>query len=155
MAEKTVVRLLENRIQTIVIEPKRLGEETARWISLGNCLHKTAMITGLGSVLTGILWPEKPTTQCCLATVSALSNGIHVLSWQMDECSQYKVETEHDLIAAKCVPLDDLERPVVLTRRLASEVRRNNILQTAISLIALAFTAFRIYKSYRLTALCA
>jgi len=148
-------RALENRMQTIVIEPKRLGEETARWISIGNCLNKTAVVTGFGSILTGILWPDKRSTQYCLATISALSNGIHVLSWQMDECSHYKVETDPNRVAANCVPLADLEKPVVLTRRLSSEVRRNNILQTAISLIALAFTAFKIFKSYKLTTICA
>ena len=142
-------------MQTIVIEPKRLGEETARWISIGNCLNKTAVVTGFGSILTGILCPDRRSTQYCLATISALTNGIHVLSWQMDECSHYRVETDPNKIEAKCVPLIDLEKPVVLTRRLSSEIKRNNILQTAISLIALAFTAFRLYKSFKLSKIIA
>jgi len=144
-------RALENGIQTIVIEAHRLGEETARWISIGNCLHKTAVVTGIGSILTGIIWPEKRSTQCCLTGISLLTNGIHLLSWQTDECSHYRVETDPQKIATTCAQLTDFDKPVVLTRRTARHMRRHNIFQTAISLIALAFTAFKLYKSFKLT----
>lgn len=46
-------RALEAGCQMIIIEPSRLGDETARWISVGNCLHKTAVIAGIGSIFTG------------------------------------------------------------------------------------------------------
>ncbi|CAG2162215.1 unnamed protein product [Oppiella nova] len=144
-------RALENGIQTIVIEAHRLGEETARWISIGNCLNKTSVVTGIGSILAGIIWPEKRSTQCCLTGVSLLTNGIHYLSWQMDECEHYRVETDVHKIAANCAHLEDFDKPVVLTRREAHEMKRNHIFQTAISLIALAFTAFKLYKSFKLT----
>lgn len=39
--------------EVIVIEPTQLGDETARWISVGNCLHKTAVGSGLGAIVTG------------------------------------------------------------------------------------------------------
>ncbi|CAG2111689.1 unnamed protein product, partial [Medioppia subpectinata] len=137
-------RALENGIQTIVIEAHRLGEETARWISIGNCLHKTAVMTGIGSILTGIIWPEKRSTQCCLTGISLLTNGIHFLSWQMDECSHYRVETDARKVADTCAHWPTFDKPVVLTKRTAHEMRRNHIFQTAISLIALAFTAFKL-----------
>ncbi|XP_054160432.1 transmembrane protein 11 homolog, mitochondrial-like [Oppia nitens] len=141
-------RALENRMQTIVIEGRRLGEETARWISIGNCLYNTSILTGIGSIITGILWPDKRTTQCCLTGISLFTNGIHVLSWQMDECYHYRVENDPNSIP---VPLADFDQPVVLTRRPYNQIKRDNIFQTAISLIALAFTAFKIYKSFNLT----
>lgn len=54
-------RALEAGSSLIVVEPSRLGDETARWIAVGNCLHKTAVITGLGAIIAGILfildWP--------------------------------------------------------------------------------------------------
>lgn len=37
----------------IIIEPTQLGEETARWIFVGNCLHKIAVISGLGAIAAG------------------------------------------------------------------------------------------------------
>ena len=51
--ELELERALEACIQTIVIEPTTLGDETARWISVGNCLHKTAVLAGFGSIMTG------------------------------------------------------------------------------------------------------
>lgn len=46
-------RALDACCSIIVIEPTHLGDETARWISVGNCLHKTAVLSGLGSVVSG------------------------------------------------------------------------------------------------------
>ena len=51
--ELELERALEASVPVIVIEPVRLGDETARWIAVGNCLHKTAVIAGLGTVITG------------------------------------------------------------------------------------------------------
>lgn len=47
-------RALDAGRNVIVIEPKDLGEETARWIAAGNYLQKTAVFTGLGAIFTGI-----------------------------------------------------------------------------------------------------
>lgn len=37
----------------IIIEPTRLADETGRWITVGNCLHKTSMVAGLASICSG------------------------------------------------------------------------------------------------------
>ena len=47
-------RCLEAAPSTIVIEPAALGDETARWIAVGNCLHKTAVLSGIGTLFAGI-----------------------------------------------------------------------------------------------------
>lgn len=46
-------RALDASCAVIVIEPTQLGDETAHWISVGNCLHKTAVISGLGAIISG------------------------------------------------------------------------------------------------------
>lgn len=46
-------KALDAGCTVIVIEPTQLGEETSRWISVGNCLHKTAVLTGIGAITTG------------------------------------------------------------------------------------------------------
>ena len=51
--ELELERALDAAVPVIVIEPTRLGDETARWIAVGNCLHKTAVLTGLGSICSG------------------------------------------------------------------------------------------------------
>lgn len=48
--EQELERALDARCRIIVIEPNRLGDETARWIKVGNCLHKTAVLSGVSSV---------------------------------------------------------------------------------------------------------
>jgi len=49
-------KYLEAGYETIVIEPFALGDETSRWIKVGNFLHKTAVITGICTVLSGTKW---------------------------------------------------------------------------------------------------
>ena len=39
--------------RTIVIEPTQLGEDTARWITIGDLFHKTALLSGFGSFAIG------------------------------------------------------------------------------------------------------
>lgn len=46
-------RALDAGCEVIVIEPTQLGDETARWISVGNCLHKTAVISGVSAIVAG------------------------------------------------------------------------------------------------------
>lgn len=47
-------KALDSCCSYIVIEPSQLGDETARWISFGNYLHKTAVISGLASIISGV-----------------------------------------------------------------------------------------------------
>ena len=48
-------RALQAGCHQIVIEPSKLGDETARWISVGNVLHKTSIVTGIGAFATGTI----------------------------------------------------------------------------------------------------
>lgn len=52
--EVELERALDAGYHTIIIEPTRLGDETGRWISVGNCLHKTAVLSGLGAIGFGL-----------------------------------------------------------------------------------------------------
>lgn len=47
-------RALEAGVSVIVIEPEPLGEETARWIYVGNLLHEVAVYSGLCSIASGL-----------------------------------------------------------------------------------------------------
>ncbi|RVE48174.1 hypothetical protein evm_007234 [Chilo suppressalis] len=48
--EMELERALEAGVRVIVIEPEPLGEETARWIYVGNLLHKISVYSGLCSI---------------------------------------------------------------------------------------------------------
>lgn len=52
---------LEAGCKTIVIEHVAIGEATSRWISIGNCLQKTALITGVGYIFSGRYLCCRPT----------------------------------------------------------------------------------------------
>lgn len=51
--EYELERALESECSLIVIEPSKLGDETSRWITVGNCLHKTAALSGAAAILAG------------------------------------------------------------------------------------------------------
>lgn len=52
--EMELERALEAGVSVIVIEPEPLGEETARWIYVGNLLHEVAVYSGLCSIASGL-----------------------------------------------------------------------------------------------------
>lgn len=54
--EQELEKALDLECQLIIIEPSKLGDETARWIAVGNCLHKTAALSGLAAIVTGIFY---------------------------------------------------------------------------------------------------
>lgn len=90
--EAELEKALVARINYIIVEPARLGDETARWITVGNCLHKTAVVSGLASIVTGSLWPDR--LAICAAPLCALSvfcTGLYTVSWNYDPCCQYQV----------------------------------------------------------------
>lgn len=53
--EYELEKALESECSLIIIEPSKLGDETSRWIAVGNCLHKTAALSGLAAIITGVL----------------------------------------------------------------------------------------------------
>lgn len=84
-------KALEAKVNYIIIEPQRLGDETGRWIAVGNCLHKTAVLAGLMSVASGITWPVRPMLYAPLCTISIVCTGLYTVSWNCDPCCQYQV----------------------------------------------------------------
>ena len=181
--ENELEHALDIGCQTIVIEPCRLGEETARWIMVGNTLLKASIITGIGSIASGLLFPNRPAAQFSLLTTSLIANTIHTLSWQSDICSAYRVERDPEIwsklvgqtkqfsdnvsLVTSTEYLNTLnnnssssqqqqqqqqakQTPVILSRRTDRAIRRSNLLKAAVSLLAFAFSVFRMFK----TSLC-
>ncbi|XP_075220394.1 transmembrane protein Pmi isoform X2 [Lycorma delicatula] len=139
-------RALEAGCEIIIIEPSRLGDETARWISVGNCLHKTAALSGIATIVTGLVWPDKPFTYTPLGIVSFFCTGIYDISWQFDPCCQYQVNKKTDILA-KLPVYSNLtsSSPVVLIRK--SDFRRK-LLHTCITLASTLFCVWKLYIVY-------
>ena len=130
-------------MEVIIIEPSKLGDETARWINVGNCLHKTAVLGGLGCLATGYVWPDQGLYYMPLGFVSVVCAGVYTVSWQFDPCCKYQVE--YDTKKLQRVPLHHLtsSSPVVLVRK---DDTRRKILHTSISTLATSFCAWKIYE---------
>lgn len=91
--ENELEKALEAKVKYIIIEPQRLGDETARWIRVGNCLHKTAVVSGLASIVCGAIMPERPVFSAPLCAISIFCTGLYTVSWNVDYCCQYQVST--------------------------------------------------------------
>ncbi|GFO41822.1 transmembrane protein 11, mitochondrial [Plakobranchus ocellatus] len=138
-------RALETQAGTIVVEPARLGEDTARWITCGNCLHKTAVLSGASCLICAGVWPEKGWLFLPLGFTSAVCAGVYAVSWQFDPCCKYQVE--YDLMKVPKLPLHSLTTttPVVLVRK--DDLRRK-VLQNVLALTAASVCFYKIYRWY-------
>lgn len=135
---------LEAKCNIIVIEPPKLGDETAKWIRVGNFLHKTAVLTGLGSLLSAGLWQEQCIVSCPMAICSVACTGIYTVSWQFDPCCKYQVE--HDPRRLSRLPLHTLasSTPVVLVRK---DDTRRKVLHCTVSALASLVSIWRLASS--------
>lgn len=183
--ETELEHAFEYGCSTIVIEPCRLGEETARWIFFGEYLNKYSIITGLGSIISILIWPEKLFIQCSLLSTALLAHSIHLISWQQDLSSNYRVERNPEQFFKKItsvldkseditdkeetesrknastgqpLPVNPYELilstssrkqrpPIILCRRSNYEIRRSNLINAAVSLLAIAFSLIRLVRS--------
>lgn len=204
---------------TIVIEPCRLGEQTARWIFFGEYLNKYSLITGLGSIISILIWPEKIFIQYSLLSTALLAHSMYFFSWQQDLSSNYRVEKNPEQFFKKITlsvnksednvslrtstneysvsPYPEMEEidteenntdkreiefqknissgqhrdqplaplpvnpyelilktssrkqkpPIILCRRNNNEIRRSNLINAAVSLLAIAFSLIRLVRS--------
>ncbi|KAL7296542.1 transmembrane protein 11 homolog, mitochondrial [Trichogramma pretiosum] len=143
--EYELEKALESECQLIVIEPSKLGDETSRWISVGNCLHKTSALSGILSIITGFIWNDRPYVCCSFGFSAAVACGLYTVSWQFDPCCQYQVETDtsklpHVEVLAVLGP----SSPTFLVRK---DDTRRRILHTTITALAMSISFWRIYQT--------
>nr|SVE86488.1 EOG090X0HTT [Daphnia similis]SVE87114.1 EOG090X0HTT [Daphnia similis]SVE88370.1 EOG090X0HTT [Daphnia similis] len=140
--ELELERALEAAVPVIVIEPVRLGDETARWIAVGNCLHKTAVLAGLGSVITGLFCDNRPYIYTPLGLLSLLCTGLYTASWQFDPCCKYQVEMDTKRLAKLPVNRLTTSSPIVLVRR---DDNKRKTLHCTICVTAASITLWKLY----------
>ncbi|XP_070515255.1 transmembrane protein 11 homolog, mitochondrial [Cardiocondyla obscurior] len=145
--EYELERALESECSLIVIEPSKLGDETSRWIAVGNCLHKTAALSGLAAIATGLLWGDRPYICGPLGFTSVITCGLYTVSWQFDPCCQYQVETDTSKLPhVELLAVLGPSSPTFLVRK---DDKRRRILHTTITLAALGITAWRVYQAFK------
>lgn len=85
-------RALDTKYKFIIIEPKRLAEETGRWITMGNIIHHTCVLSGLGAIGLAFIAPKRLWMSYSLCGVSIVVAGIYGICWNNDHCSKYQLE---------------------------------------------------------------
>ena len=141
--EQELERALEVQANMIVIEPSRLGDETARWITVGNCLHKTSVVSAVVSLVCIYSKPEKEHVILPFGFLSVICAGIYAISWQFDPCCKYQVE--HNISKLDKVPLHNLtsNTPVVLVRK---NDNARKFLHNLLAAVAGGYCAWTIYS---------
>ncbi|KAG2455426.1 TMM11 protein, partial [Polypterus senegalus] len=145
--EYELEQALEAQYKYIVIEPTRIGDETARWITVGNCLHKTAVLSGTACLLSPLSLSLEYSRYVALpaGALSVACAALYGISWQFDPCCKYQVE--YDTQKLSRLPLHTLtsSTPVVLVRK--DDIHRKRLHNT-IALAALAYCIKKIYELY-------
>ncbi|KAI5697838.1 hypothetical protein M8J76_015225 [Diaphorina citri] len=136
---------LDENYKIIIIEPSKLGDETTRWIAVGNWIHKVAVFSGLGSITVGFVCPTKPVLYLPLYVISLLSVGLYTISWQLDPCCKYKV-TDKSILTKFHIEQKQLSSPsstILLKTSIASTIWLHNI----VLITATGICAYKFYKS--------
>lgn len=145
--EYELEQALEAQYKYIVIEPTRIGDETARWITVGNCLHKTAVLAGTACLFTPLVLPADYSHYISLpaGVLSIACCTLYGISWQFDPCCKYQVE--YNAYKLSRLPLHTLtsSTPVVLVRK--DDLHRKRLHNT-IALAALVYCVKKIYELY-------
>ncbi|XP_044750956.1 transmembrane protein 11-A, mitochondrial [Coccinella septempunctata] len=140
-------KALHAKCSIIIIEPTPLGDETARWITFGNYIHKTAVLSGLASHLIGFFWPKSVILQGTFCTASILTTALYTASWQFDHCVKYQVERDRSRLARlPILGVLTTTTPVVLVRK---DDTRRKILHCTVSLTAAAFCIYKLYHTVK------
>ena len=131
----------------IIIEPTKIGDETARWIQVGNCLHKTAVISGFGCLACPLLLPRafKGPFSIFFGSISIFCASVYGVSWQFDPCCKYQVEYDTKKLAQLPVDLLTSSSPVVLVRQ---DDKYRKRLHNAVALSVLLYCGWKIYTSW-------
>lgn len=145
--EADLERALESQCGMIIIEPTKIGDETARWIQVGNCLHKTAVISGLGCLSCTLAVPRAFRGPLCiiLGSISIFSAAVYGVSWQFDPCCKYQVEYDTKKLAQLPVDLLTSSSPVVLVRQ---DDKYRKRLHNTVAFSVLMYFGWRIYTSW-------
>lgn len=130
----------------IIIEPTKLGDETGRWITVGNCLHKTSVATGIASIASSLIWQQRPAIFTSLGAVSILCTGLYTISWNTDPCVKYQVEKNQQTLL-KVSTESNISSPVVVL--VYKDNKKTKYIHRSVTILATAFCAWRLYDALK------
>ena len=117
--EEQLEDALEDEAIHIIIESKRIGDETTKWIQMGNFLHKSTVLTGFSCIVTGLTVSTKYNNYICIpfGVFSLSCASLYGVSWQYDPCCKYQIEQDPQTLASLQIENLTSSLVVVLKRR--------------------------------------
>ncbi|KRX28295.1 Phosphatidylinositol 4-kinase type 2-beta [Trichinella nelsoni] len=139
-------KALMEKCSYIVIEPTVLANQAKCSISIGNFLHRTAVLLGSATVIIVCYFPNLPIVWGTTYGTSVVSCALYWCGWSRDPCSHYQVETDKRKLEEmwKKNSLSFLINPVVL------RYQNDRPRRTFQMLIVVASTTFVVLKCFKL-----
>ncbi|KRZ54898.1 Phosphatidylinositol 4-kinase type 2-beta [Trichinella nativa] len=139
-------KALMEKCSYIVIEPTVLANQAKCSISIGNFLHRTAVLLGSATVIIVCYFPNLPIVWGTTCGTSVVSCALYWCGWSRDPCSHYQVETDKQKLEEmwKKNSLSFLINPVVL------RYQNDRPRRTFQMLIVVASTTFVVLKCFKL-----
>ncbi|XP_030618195.1 transmembrane protein 11, mitochondrial-like [Delphinapterus leucas] len=125
-----------------------ISEDFGRWITVGNCLHKTPVLADTACLFTLLAPPLDYSHYISLpaGVLSQASCTRYGISWQFDPCCRYLVE--YDAYRLSRLPLHTLTSSTLVVLVLKDDLHRKRLHNT----IALAALVYYVKKIYELCA---
>ncbi|XP_024602077.1 transmembrane protein 11, mitochondrial-like [Neophocaena asiaeorientalis asiaeorientalis] len=125
-----------------------LRKDFGRWITVGNCLHKTPVLADTACLFTLLAPPLDYSHYISLpaGVLSQASCTLYGISWQFDPCCKYLVE--YDAYRLSRLPLHTLTSSTLVVLVLKDDLHRKRLHNT----IALAALVYYVKKIYELCA---
>jgi len=146
--EEELETALESRCSVLIIEPEALGDEVSRWISVGNFVHKTAVLSGAAAFVLSLGFPAQVRVAAPVVLASALATALYNVSWQFDPASKFQPfsPSRHGAKLPQ-LPLHLLQspNPVVLVRR--NDYARK-ILHTSVTVVVSGLWLWNVCRKY-------
>lgn len=137
---------LEDKVQYIIIEPERIGNETTKWIQMGNFLHKAGVLSGLGCIISELTFPLRFKNTFCIpmGAISLSCITLYNISWQYDPCCKYQVEQDRQTLEK--LEIENLTSSVVVLTRRDDKYRKR--LHNIVGIFVTGMLSWKVYKFY-------
>ncbi|XP_065066308.1 transmembrane protein 11, mitochondrial-like [Rhopilema esculentum] len=145
--EEQLEDALDDKVPFIIIEPEQIGNETTKWIQMGNFLHKTGVLSGAGSLVVQLICPQKYKDYLCipLGVLSLSCITLYNVSWQFDPCCKYQVE--YDTSTLEKLQLEHLTSSSVVVLQRRDDIYRKR-LHNCLGILVVTLFSWKVYKWY-------
>lgn len=138
---------LDEGFSVVIVEPPGLGESCIRWIRVGNFLHKSAVLSALGTLIITPFIPRRVAffTTFPLGVFGFSCVCLYTFSWQRDPCCKYQIDYKGRELTR--IPSHEIHTPspVVLVRR---NDKYRKILHNTLSAIVVGYLGWMLYRHF-------